>query len=128
MKKLKYIITILVITLVAVACESYDDYDSNRPDYVRFSFIVQPEPPVSPPHNFNIVIAEGETSAQRELEVFSSIVYESERRFNISLDTEIPLENFEFPDTFTIPANKDRTTIIFKANDVSLPSQSTPVN
>ncbi len=126
MKNIKIIITVLTVALFAVSCETYDDYDTNRPDYVRFSFIVQPTPPVTPPLGASMTVTPGQTSVERELEVFSSIVHDQERMFNISLETEIPLENFDFPSTVTIPANKARTTIIFRANDISLPSQSTP--
>jgi hypothetical protein len=127
MKNIKIIVTILAVSLIAVSCETYDDFDPIRPDYARFSFIVQPTPPVTPPLTTAMVVAAGQTSVERELEVFTSIVHEEERMFNISIESDIPFENFEFPSTVTVPANKARTTIIFRANDLSLPTQLTPV-
>src|SRR5690606_1564293 len=83
--------------------------------------------PVTPPHNANMIVAPGETTVARQLEVFTSTVREYERMFNIDLETVIPLENFEYPSTVTIPANQARAIITFRANDISLPSQTTPV-
>lgn len=128
MKKINSILTLLALLLVISSCETpFNDYDSVRPDYARFSVIVQPTPPVTPPHNANMIVAAGQTTIARELEVFTSVVRDYERMFYIDLETAISLENFDFPSIVTIPANQARTTITFRANDVSLPSAMTPV-
>jgi len=71
MKKIKYIVSILVIAILA-SCDNYDDYNTEQPTIVRFSSIIQPDPPVSPPLNANMLFNNGVTTISRNLGVFVS--------------------------------------------------------
>lgn len=124
MKKIKYIVSILVIAILA-SCETYDDYNTEQSTIVRFSDIIQPDPPVSPPHNANLFFKDGVITMSRELGVFVSNLSDSDRTFNVTFDaelTEVNPENFTFDATVTVPANQRRGSFTFTGNDISLTS------
>lgn len=124
MKKLKFITLILTIALVAVSCETYDDYDTDRPTIVGFAKKSQ---------NVNGV-PEGGTKDQT-LDVFVSDVSNTDRSFEIVVVpipdpvTNVPTasENYTFDASVTIPANERIGTITLTAVDVSLTKDRTYV-
>jgi len=124
MKNIKFLILTLTLALVAVSCESYDDYDTDREPIVTFAKKSQ---------NINGV-PEGGTKDQ-ELEVFVSDVANTDRSFDIVVvpitDTETnppsASENYTFDSSVIIPANERIGVITFTAIDVSISSDRTYV-
>lgn len=122
MKKLKFITLILTIALVAISCETYDDYDTDRATVIGFARKSQ---------NINSV-PEGGTKEQA-LDVFVSDVSNNDRTFDIIVVpiadpvTNIPTgsENYTFDASVTIPANERIGTMIFTAIDVTLTKDRT---
>lgn len=117
MKNIKFLILTLTIALVAVSCERYDDYDTDRETIIGF---------VKKSQNINGV-PEGGTKEQ-VLEVFVSDVANTNRSFDIVVvpipdpETNPPTgsENYTFEASVTIPANERIGMMTFTAVDVSL--------
>ncbi len=123
MKKIKIILSVVILALATVACESYDDYDTDRDVIIGFS---------APSTNINRVPAGGEKSAT--IKVFITEASNVERTFNIiqsvrnAADTTISaIENYRFDPTVTIPANEREGAINFTAIDVSLTTDPSTV-
>ena len=122
MKKLKYITLILTIALIAVSCESYDDYDENRKTVAGFT---------KSANNINGIPEGGDKSM--ELEVFVSDISSAARTFSITtrpipnpdVDTPAAPENYRFDSTVTIPANERSGTMTVTGVDVSLTGDRT---
>lgn len=117
MKNIKFLILTLTIALVAVSCESYDDYETDRDTIVGF---------VKKSENINSVPEGGTKSA--EVEVFASDVSNVDRTFGI-IALPIPdpennpptdAENYTFDSTVVIPANERIGVITVTAIDVTL--------
>src|SRR5690554_5787852 len=81
MKKLKFITLFLTIALVAVSCESYDDYDTDRDTVAGFTKKTQ---------NINSIPQDGEKSTT--VDVFASDVKSFERTFSVVI---VPVTNPE---------------------------------
>ena len=115
MKKIKIILSVVILALATVGCESYDDYNKDRDVIIGFT---------SKSTNINRVPAGGEKSAN--IAVFITEAANVERTFNIvavrnTADTTLAaLENYRFDPTVTIPANERNGSINFTAIDVSL--------
>ncbi|MEM0518263.1 MULTISPECIES: hypothetical protein [Aequorivita] len=97
MKKVNILIVILAIALVAVSCETYDDYDENRLTTVGFVTLTK-----------NISVPEGGSKTD-SVKVFVSDLSNVARTFSVitvAPDT-LPTapENYTFESTVTIPAN-----------------------
>lgn len=98
MKKVNILIVILAIALVSVACESYDDYNTDRKTVVGFT---------ATSLNINSVPEGG--SKTDSVEVFISDLSSSARTYTIitlPVDT-LPAasENYSFEPTVTFPPN-----------------------
>ncbi len=98
MKKVNILIVILTIALVAVSCETYDDYNTDRKTVVGF---------ITPTKNINNIPEGG--SKTDSVSLFVSDLSSSPRTFTV---TTIPVdtlptapENFTFESTVTFPAN-----------------------
>jgi hypothetical protein len=97
MKKVNILIVILAIALVAVSCETYDDFDANRMTTVGFVTLTK-----------NLSVPEGGTKTD-SVKVYVSDVSSVARTFSviaIAPDT-LPTapENYTFESTVTFPAN-----------------------
>ncbi len=117
MKKIKFLILILTLAVVAVSCESYDDYDTPRETIAGF---------ISASKNINR-IPEGGTKTET-LDIFVSSASSEERTFTIEVvpvpnpEENIPTdpENYTFDSTVTIPANERSGSISVTGIDVSI--------
>lgn len=115
MKKIKIILSIVVLALATVSCETYDDYQVDRDVIIGFT---------AKTTNINRVPAGGEKSAT--LDVFITEAANVERTFNIvairdAADSTLSaVENYRFDPTVVIPANEREGSIEFTAIDVSL--------
>ncbi len=125
MKKYNILITILALFVFAVSCETYDDYNTDRPTYIRFDNVI-PRPGVTPVDNANVKLNPGDTT-RRILQAFISDVSNVDRTFNVVIDQEanqINPENFSFDPTITIPANQRRVTTNIYFENVSFPEDN----
>lgn len=120
MKKLKFITLILTIALVAVSCETYDDYDTNRETVVGFTKSSQ---------NINGIPEGGEKSVT--LDVFASDLSNNDRTFTVisipiaNPEVDIPTadENYTFDTSVIIPANERMGSITVTGVDVSITNE-----
>lgn len=119
MKNLKYIITILAIAIVAVSCETYDDYDEERLAVVGLTTAVGGP---------NAIVPVGGT-IDKEINVYVSDVSSVERSFSIAIDdevTELGSESYTFGNA-VIPANQRTGILTVTFSDVNLTSAFQPV-
>lgn len=119
MKKINIILAVLTLALFAGACETYDDYNTDRKTVVRFHTVV-PREGTTENHRIEVEIG---GSDLRLVEVFASDETNAERTFNVILVdslTNVASENFSFNPTITIPANERRALLTFNVTDVSL--------
>lgn len=122
MKKLKFITLILTIALVAVSCETYDDYDTNRDTVAGFTKKSQ---------NINSIPQDGEKST--DVDVFASDVKSFERTFTVinvpvinpEENTPTAEDNYTFETSVTIPANERMGSLVVTGIDNSLTSERT---
>lgn len=121
MKSLKYIVLVLTLAIIS-GCESYDDYNTDRPTVVGFTT-----------KNKNINgIAPG-TSKSSTIDVYASDVSSQDRTFNvISIEItnpdEYPIsnpENYSFDSTVVIPANEQIGTVTVTGKNISLTTNRT---
>lgn len=120
MKNLKYIITILVIAVLAVSCETYDDFDQDRLPVVGFTSAVG---------GINATVPEDGT-LDKEVNVFVSDVSSSERTFSVLINeegTELGSENYTFGN-IVIPANERGGIFVVTFSDVSITPDYQPVS
>lgn len=105
MKKINILFTFVVLALVMVSCETYDDYNADRKTVVGFSV---------PSKNINNIPVGGEKSTT--LDLVTSDMADFDREFKITtipaiLEEAIPPfvetnpENYTYDATVTIPAN-----------------------
>ena len=119
MKKINILIVILTLAIVAVSCETYDDYNTDRKSVVGFS---------DPSKNINGVPEGGTKSSFAN--VFISDVSNVDRTFSvIVVPVKDPLtnpptatDNYTFDSTVVIPANTRRGIVNITAIDVSITS------
>lgn len=113
MKKVNILLVILTIALVAVSCESYDDYNTDRKPVVGFSTATQ---------NINNIPEGGTKSATVNL--FVSDLSSADRTYTVvampvdSLGTAS--ENYTFDATVTFLANTRESSIEVIAVDNSI--------
>lgn len=113
MKKVNILIVILTIAIVAVSCETYDDYNTDRKTVVGFTTATK---------NINN-IPEGGTKSTT-VDLFVSDLSSADRTFTIvaipadSLATAP--ENYTFDSTVTFPANERSASIEVIAVDNSI--------
>lgn len=114
MKKIKLILTFVAVAMIAISCETYDDYNADRPTVIGFTL---------PTKNINNIPEGGERSTTVDL--FVSDVADVDREFNIMAipALEQPAtapENYSFDATVTIPANTRTGTITVTGIDNSI--------
>lgn len=118
MKKVNILIVILTIALVAVSCETYDDYNTDRTTVTGFILATQ---------NINNVPEGGTKSLTVELYV--SDVASSDRTFSIVAKAADSLgtapDNYTFDSTVTFLANTQKSSIEIIAVDNSITDDRT---
>lgn len=109
MKKVNILLVILTIAIVAVSCETYDDYNTDRKTVVGF---VTPTRNISVPENM---------SKTDSVQVFISDISSSARTYTV---TTVPVdtlptgpENYTFESTVTFPANTRQVSFYVTAID-----------
>jgi hypothetical protein len=119
MKNIKYLITILAIAVIAVSCETYDDYDTERSTVIGFTTLVGGP---------NAVVPAG-GSLDKQINVFVSDVSSTERSFNVIVNselTELSPENYTLS-PMVIPANERTAVFTITFTDVSLETEAQPI-
>ena len=113
MKKVNILLVILAIAVVAVSCETYDDYNTDRKTVVGF---------ITPTKNLNSIPEGG--SKTDSVSLFVSDISSSPRTFTV---TTVPVdtlptapENFTYDSTVTFPANTREAKIGVTAIDVTI--------
>ncbi|OAD90054.1 hypothetical protein A7A78_07500 [Aequorivita soesokkakensis] len=113
MKKVNILIVILTIALVAVSCETYDDYNTDRTTVVGFTTATK---------NINN-IPEGGTKSET-VNLFVSDLSSADRTYTViqvPLDSmETASENYTYDATVTFPANTREASIVVTAIDNSI--------
>lgn len=119
MKKIKYLLLVFAVTIVAVSCETYDDFDEDRATVVGLQSAVG-GPNVNVPSDGTI---------DKEINVYVSDVAATERSFAVTVDsefTEVGSENYIIGNAI-VPANQRTGTLIVTFNDVNLTTDLQPV-
>lgn len=119
MNKLKYIITILAIAVIAVSCETHDDFDENRLPVVGLTSAVGGP---------NAIVPVGGT-LDKQINVFVSDIASEERSFSVTVNseiTELGSENYTIGQA-VVPANERAGVLTVTFSDVSLTSTFQPV-
>ena len=122
MKKISIILTLAVLALTTVSCETYDDYNEDRKTVVGFN---------KASDNLNNIPEGGETTRTFNNVIFVSDVASVDREFNIVVvptilpESEPPStatnpENYSFESTVTIPANTRKGSITITGIDNSI--------
>jgi|SRR5690606_5346623 len=112
MKKVNILTIILSIALIAVSCESYDDYNTERKTVVGFVTATK-----------NISVPEGGTKTD-SVRLYVSDYASTARTFTV---TTLPLdslatgsENYTFENTVTFAPNANEAYFSFTVMDVSI--------
>ena len=112
MKKVNILTVILAIALIAVSCESYDDYNTDRKTVVGFVTLTK-----------NISVPEGGSKSD-SVKVYVSDLSNSARTFSVTtlaLDSlETAAENYTYDSTVTFPANTSEAYVHVTAIDNSI--------
>ncbi|MDN3724315.1 hypothetical protein QRD02_07960 [Aequorivita sp. SDUM287046] len=122
MKKFNIILTFVVLALVAVSCETYDDYDTDRKTVIGFT---------SASDNVNNIPEGGERTRTFTDVLFVSDLAPVDRQFTVTViptilpDAEPPStatnpENYTFESTVVIPANSQRGSFTVTGIDNSI--------
>ncbi|MBG44561.1 MAG: hypothetical protein CL530_11410 [Aequorivita sp.] len=118
MKKVNILIVILTIAIVAVSCETYDDYNTDRKTVVGFTTATK---------NINN-IPEGGTKSTT-VDLFVSDLSSAARTFTIKAIPADSLgaasENYTFDSTVTFPANERSASIEVIGIDNSITDERT---
>ena len=120
MKKAYIIISFFVVAVFATSCETYEDYDKDRSPVIGFSLGIDLE----------LAISEGSPLVDFPLPYFVSEVSSSERTFQVVVvaeESEINSENYSFDATVVMPANERSGSLLFSAEDISLPDEFAPL-
>lgn len=118
MKNIKRLFTVLMLAVVAVSCESYDDL-----------------PDVNPIIGFTtgesiITIRVGETTGTSTVSLFITDVADTDRTFTLSVVpelTELTEASYSFDPTVVILAGERETSFEFTAIDVDLTDETKTV-
>ena len=122
MKKINLLITLAVILLTAVSCETYDDFDADRKTVVGFN---------KDSDNINNIPEGGERTRTFNDVIFASDMVDYDREFTVEvIQTLLPEaippatatnpENYTFESTVVIPANSRRASFTATGIDVSI--------
>ncbi|MCB0464329.1 MAG: hypothetical protein KDC78_01460 [Aequorivita sp.] len=116
MKKLNILITFLSIAILAVSCETYDDYNTERKTVAGFNL---------PTKNINNIPEGGSKSST--IDIFVSDLSTVDRTFTIedmvSTSDEFPAtapDNYTFDSTVVVPAGERFGTITVTGEDNSI--------
>ncbi len=111
MKKINILFTFVILALVMVSCETYDDYDTVRKTVVGFTV---------PSKNINNIPVGGEKNTTADLYVSDMAAVDREFKITVIpaiLEAAIPEfvetnpDNYSFDATVLIPANTQTGTI-----------------
>jgi hypothetical protein len=120
MKIINIVFSLMVIAVVSVSCETYDDFNADRETIVGF-----------PSNSVNISgVPEGGVKDSNPIKIFASDVASTDRTFKILVVNDLtttPSENYTFDPVVVIPAGSRETTFIFTAVDTSLTSEKVTV-
>lgn len=112
MKIINIILTLVVIAVVSVSCETYDDYNTDRTTVVGF-----------PANNISIRVPENGTKDSDPIEVYASDVSSVDRTYKVVVVndlTDASSENYSFDANVTIPAGSRQAFLIVTGIDTSL--------
>jgi hypothetical protein len=116
MKKINIIITIVVLALFVVSCETYDDYNTDRAAVAGF---------LKRTENINNVPSGG--TRERTVDLYISDISSSDRTFPIIAIAADTLatgpENYTFDSTVTFPANTREASIQVVAVDNTITNE-----
>lgn len=120
MKKLYIIFLLLISTLFTFSCETYDEYEAERPSIIGFTL----------GGTLQLTITPNNPSITFPVTFFVSESSNEERTFKVIVmdDPNGPApENYSFDANIVIPANERRGIMPFTAMDVSLTNEYAPV-
>jgi len=108
----------MILAIFASSCETYDDYDTDRPVVIGFTL-----------SNSNVKIPNGGTR-DKSVDVFISEAASVDRTFTVSViadQTELAAENYSFDATLLIPANERFAQFVLTGIDMSLTTDKLPL-
>ena len=114
MKKIKILFSVLVLVLFVTSCESYDDYDTSRPEVAGFQAPSK-----------NLKVPNGGTKGLT-LDIYVTDLSSQERTFTVSAVaslSQVDPENYQLDANFIIPANEHVGQFTMTGIDVSLTSE-----
>ena len=120
MKKTYIILTLFLTALFVTSCETYDDYEENRPTVAGFTLGTTLQLPVSagnPTITFNVPY-------------YVSTSSDSDRTLNIVLvseQTTAPSSSYSYESSVVLPAGERAGTMEFIAMNVGLTNEYQPV-
>ncbi|MBT0606604.1 hypothetical protein [Aequorivita echinoideorum] len=119
MKNIKFAIILFAVAILNQSCETYDDYNTDRPTNIGF---VTTEIAL-------VSLSEGQ-SQTRPANVYINNVADVDRTFNVVVynefnSTTTSPENYSFDSTVLIPAGSHDGTINITITDVSLTPETT---
>mgnify|MGYP000213667012 CR=1 FL=1 len=120
MKNIYILLTLFLAVLFAASCETYDDYEAERPAIIGFTLNGALELPLStnnPTITFPVPYFVSEASSSDR--IFRVVIVEE--------GTELAPENYSFNPEILIPANERIGTMPFIAMDVSLTTEYVPL-
>jgi hypothetical protein len=120
MKKTYIILTLFLATLFVTSCETYDDFEADRPTLAGFTLGNELQLPLSnttPMINFNIPYFVSEAASVDR--TFQIIVVASE--------TEVPPSSYTFDSALVVPANERKGTMAFTALNNGLTTDFQPL-
>lgn len=103
MKKTYIILTLFITTLFVTSCETYDDFEADRPTVVGFT--------IGP---FATGMNPGQTIVFPIATYYISTTSSADRTFQVAVDesqTGISSDNYSFDSTVVIPANEQEGAI-----------------
>ncbi|MFT7592491.1 MAG: hypothetical protein ACI9UJ_002428 [bacterium] len=118
MKNIKFIITLFVLAVTLQSCETFDDFPEEREAVIGFTKA-----------SSSITVSAGQTTAEKELDIFVSDMSTSDRTFNIVVaeGSEVAAENYSFDGALTVLANEREAILVFTAIDISLMPDPQPL-
>ncbi len=120
MKKTYIILTLFLAALFVASCETYDEFEADRPTVAGFTLGTTLQLPLSagnPTITFNVPY-------------YVSTASSSDRMLNVVVvadQTQVAPENYTFESTVLLPAGERAGTMEFVAMDVSLTNDYVPV-
>ena len=113
MKNIYIILTLFLATLFVTSCETYNDFDDDRPTVAGFTF-----------GDLELSVSVGNTINLPPITYFISEPATVDRSFNVIVvdgGAAISPENYSIPASITIPAGERSGGLTFSVTNVSLP-------